>query len=209
MGIQERKEREFKRREQEILDAALCLFRCDNWQSVTVDEIAEKTEIGKGTIYKHFGSKDEIYARLALDFQRGILRDLQSIDPTLGVIKKVRAIVKVYWDAHVKSKEHHRLAQYCLRADFQARLGEAMRRQFQEIDGEITGYIYDVARQGIREGVFPDKPLPLLICGARSAMNGAVQMVWDGELGKTDLNRYRREITDFIVAGLRYQGRAS
>ena len=63
MGISERREREFQRREGEILDAALELFSADDWQSVTIDQIARRAEIGKGTVYLHFASKDEIYAR--------------------------------------------------------------------------------------------------------------------------------------------------
>ena len=63
----ERKIREFERREQEILSAALELFAGERWESVTVTQIAKQAGIGKGTVYKHFASKDEIYARLALD----------------------------------------------------------------------------------------------------------------------------------------------
>src|SRR4051812_11157804 len=80
MGVQERKAREFNRREQEILAAALQLFRRDEWQTVTVEQIAQQAEIGKGTVYKHFASKDEIYARLALRFHRGILDATRRVD---------------------------------------------------------------------------------------------------------------------------------
>src|SRR5574344_1654231 len=63
-----RKVREFKRREQEILDTALSLFLAHGEDSVTVELIADTVGIGKGTIYKHFKSKAEIYLRLMLDY---------------------------------------------------------------------------------------------------------------------------------------------
>ena len=97
MGVQDRKEREFKRREEEILAAALALFRNDNWQAVTVEQIAEAAEIGKGTIYKHFASKDEMYARLVMDYQKHGIEKLRRIDPTLDVIQRLRAIIAVTW----------------------------------------------------------------------------------------------------------------
>src|SRR5690606_7053831 len=54
MQIEPRKVREFRRREQEILDTALQLFLEQGEDSVTVEMIADAVGIGKGTIYKHF-----------------------------------------------------------------------------------------------------------------------------------------------------------
>ena len=50
MGVAERKERDFRRREEDILAAALRLFDRDNWQDVTIEQIAQEAEIGKGTL---------------------------------------------------------------------------------------------------------------------------------------------------------------
>ncbi|MFH7445062.1 helix-turn-helix domain-containing protein, partial [Pseudomonas syringae pv. tagetis] len=47
-----RKVREFRRREQEILDTALKLYLEQGEDSVTVEMIADAVVIGKGTIYK-------------------------------------------------------------------------------------------------------------------------------------------------------------
>ena len=54
MNRAERKEREFKRRERDILEAAERLFMNYDWQTVTTQQIADEAGIGKGTIYKHF-----------------------------------------------------------------------------------------------------------------------------------------------------------
>ena len=78
VGIQERKEREFKRREKEILQAALRLFDGDDWQLVTIERIAQEAEIGKGTVYLHFPSKEDIYGRLALDFSRQLFTSTRT-----------------------------------------------------------------------------------------------------------------------------------
>src|ERR1043165_5128642 len=98
MGIRDRKAREFQRREDDILRAALALSNRDDWQAVTIDQIAQKAEIGKGTVYKHFTSKDDIYARLAVNFHRLVLQRLRAIDPALAALEKLREIVKVFWE---------------------------------------------------------------------------------------------------------------
>ncbi len=100
MGIAERKERDFKRRERDILQAALRLFDDEGWQLVTIERIAQEAEIGKGTVYLHFPSKEDIYGRLALDFFRQLLARLQHIDSALPVLERLRAAIAIVFEAH-------------------------------------------------------------------------------------------------------------
>lgn len=61
MTVSSRREREQKMRREMILDAAHRLFKEKGYEASTVDEIAALAELGKGTIYSYFKSKDEIY----------------------------------------------------------------------------------------------------------------------------------------------------
>src|SRR5438309_2310487 len=97
MTILERREREFKQREEIILAAALSLFNRDDWQAVTIDQIAAKAEIGKGTVYKHFTTKDEIYAKLVVEFHRNILSEIRKIDPAQPPLKAIGESMDVFW----------------------------------------------------------------------------------------------------------------
>lgn len=208
MGIQERKEREFKRREKEILNSALGLFNRDDWQSITVEQISQEAEIGKGTVYKHFQSKEEIYARLALDFHWQILYKLRRLDPAQDVISQLREMTRIFWEEHLKSREQHRVAMYCMRDDFRNSLSEATRQEFEALDAAYMEIIHRPIQQGIDEGIFPRKPIPLLIFGAQAALNGAIMLAWSGCLAKdADPAQYLEEITNFILAGLVYQDR--
>ncbi len=203
MGIHERKEREFQRREQEILDAALSLFTRDDWQAVTIEEIAQASEIGKGTIYKHFPSKEDIYARLALDFNRRLLERLRSIDPGLDVLDRLRAVIREFWHFHLQSKDSHSLVQYCEREDFRRNIGEETRLEIEQLDQELNVLITALVVEGTEQGLFPrNKPMHHLLFGAQAALFGAIRMVWGGCAVTGDPDEYLREITDFIVAGL-------
>ncbi|MBI3563572.1 MAG: TetR/AcrR family transcriptional regulator [Elusimicrobia bacterium] len=121
MTVLERKEREFKRREEDILAAALSLFDRDDWQAVTIDEIAAKAEIGKGTVYKHFESKDQIYARLAVEFNDAIVTELRKIDFTRPSLEIIGAALDVFWRMHAGSPERKRLMRYCSRKEVPSR----------------------------------------------------------------------------------------
>lgn len=56
-----RKEREREVRKSEILSAAIKLFAEKGYEYTTLDEIAEASEFGKGTLYNYFQSKEDIY----------------------------------------------------------------------------------------------------------------------------------------------------
>ena len=105
MQNEPRKVREFRRREQEILDTALQLFLDQGEDSVTVEMIADAVGIGKGTIYKHFKSKAEIYLRLMLDYER----DLNALLLSEDVAKDKEALARAYFEFRMRDPQRYRL----------------------------------------------------------------------------------------------------
>ena len=209
MGVQERRSREFSRRESEILTAALSLFSRDDWEFVTVEQIAQKAEVGKGTIYKHFESKDEIYARLALDFNRALLDQFRQVDAALSVTARYREMTRLAWEGHLASKELHRVVLFSARPEFRHKIPVAMAAEYEAIERDTQEITRALFQQGMDEGLFPSKPLDRLMVGAQSAFWGAVQLIWSGYLGEPDQALYGTEISNFILAGLMYQDRAA
>ena len=59
------REREFKRKE--IVEAARIVFATRGFANATLDEIAEKAEFGKGTLYNYFSSKEELFETVLAD----------------------------------------------------------------------------------------------------------------------------------------------
>lgn len=207
MSTQDRKTREFERRGQEILVAALVLFKSNDWEAVTVEQIAQQAEVAKGTIYKHFASKDEIYARLAIDFQRRTLAQLRDVNPALPIPERFRQYMRCAWDMHLSSKELHRVFLYCSRAEFRAGLSPQVMAEMQSVDHAVSMPLQSLLAEGIDKGLFPRKPLALLLFGARSAFWGAIQLAWSGYLGDLERADYLDELTNFVLAGLVYQDR--
>lgn len=208
MGIQDRKSREFLRREQELLRAALLLANRDNWQDVTIEQLAQKTEIGKGTVYKHFRSKDDLYARLAVEFHNLVLARLRAIDPDQEPLQHLRAIVAAFWAVYRTHDEYQRVVEYCQRPDFRRSVSEPLRRALDEVDAALAAIIDGVVRKGIAAGDLPDRPVPLLLFGAQSALFGALRLLWmDCLPGPKE--QYLEELTAFVLAGLTRSSSAS
>ena len=90
-----RKEREFLRHRQEILDAALELFSGKGFHNVSMQEIAQKAEFAIGTLYKFFENKENLYKALVLEqsekFHNGLV---QAIEESDDEIEKLRNYVR-------------------------------------------------------------------------------------------------------------------
>jgi AcrR family transcriptional regulator len=67
VGLLERRGKEKDNRKKNILKSARSLFFKKGFTKVTVDEIAKASELGKGSIYLYFNSKEEIYAQILLN----------------------------------------------------------------------------------------------------------------------------------------------
>ena len=69
-----RRDRERLARRQAILDAALYTFAEKGYEGATLDEVAERAEFGKGTLYNYFpGGKEEILFALFDEVYDGVV----------------------------------------------------------------------------------------------------------------------------------------
>ena len=89
---EKRKRQAFIRREQDILSVCESLMAEKGVRQVSVDMIAARTGIGKGTIYKHFDSKRDMLIAIAERYFAMLIKLLgRSNDPTRAVSDWVEA----------------------------------------------------------------------------------------------------------------------
>ena len=78
-----------------ILDAALELFNEAGFARTSIQDIAQRAEASVGSIYHHFGGKEQIAAALYVEslraYQRTLLAELQQ--PRAGAEEAVKALV--------------------------------------------------------------------------------------------------------------------
>jgi AcrR family transcriptional regulator len=99
------KAREFRQREQAILDCALQLFIELGEDKVTVEMIADKVGIGKGTIYKHFETKNEIYLLLMIRYEE----ELADMFRRLDALADKEALMREYFRFRVQDPDKYLL----------------------------------------------------------------------------------------------------
>lgn len=69
--------KQFLLRKERILEAAEKLL-LDNHQDITLDELVAELDIAKGTLYKHFKSKNELLLRLVIQNEKKLLEISQA-----------------------------------------------------------------------------------------------------------------------------------
>lgn len=73
-----RKQREISERENRILDTAQQLLAEEGYLGLTMARIAQRIDYSKGTIYQHFGCKEEVIMCLVIRSLRQLLRMFQD-----------------------------------------------------------------------------------------------------------------------------------
>jgi len=107
MGIHERKEREKSRKREVILKAAEKVFFKNGFENTTMDEIAQKAEYSKGTLYLYFKNKDELYAAIMLRSIDIFIKIInQEISKAKGGREKLAAIKTAYLKFYINHPDH-------------------------------------------------------------------------------------------------------
>jgi AcrR family transcriptional regulator len=77
-----------------ILDAAAAVFARRDFHEVLVDDIARECRVGKGTIYRYFASKRELYLALMFEGIASLRTELErSVEAPGPPVQKLEAIV--------------------------------------------------------------------------------------------------------------------
>jgi AcrR family transcriptional regulator len=207
MTKSDRKQREFQRREQEIVDTALRLFKQGDLHAVTIEQIAEATDIGKGTVYKHFKSKDEIFARIIIQLNRAMRAEIATIDSKQPFRERFLQIIEVIWRHDMQDSQFlHRLNLHVLSSNFQQNLGPNMQSAMNELKQEDGEFYYQLLLDAQQRGEIINQPLEELLFCATAAVDGAILHYWSmeasGLVNEQDSQRYLRQLQEFVYRAL-------
>ncbi len=180
MTTAQRRAREKARRQQEILEAAREVFFEEGIHRATVDDVAARAEISKGTVYLYFQSKESILAHLLLEGLSTLLSQLETAyapQEPLSAEQHLRQLVEAYWQFSQTYPDYFRLLMALDRGRFRERVSDEM---YQQIATESTRGLKLAARairQGVEKGAFTADD-PLLAAGVLwGALNGALTVM--------------------------------
>ncbi len=182
MSIADRKAREFKRREEDIIQAAFDLFAEYGIEFVTIDMIAEKAEVGKGTIYKHFSSKNDIFAVLIIRQGHELLELLESIPWDAPVLVQMKKTMRVFWDMHVTDMRKFSVYRKCDQLLLMNDMAPEVLIQFEKQSNMKNEFIRGLVKKAIDEQIFKDESVENLTAAAVGLFSGVFDSILAGEV---------------------------
>jgi AcrR family transcriptional regulator len=178
--VQTRKEREFLKRGEEILETAKSLFKKQNPSLVSMDMIAQEVGIGRGTLYLHYKGKDELMLRIVLNRHKELLADLEKIDLTLKGEDLARKTVRVYLEHNINSPEDYLMQKKCEENIITENAGEAILKEVEEEKQKRMAIMEKIFLRLKEDGKIRDIP-PYLLAGATWGMlKGALDVIVSG-----------------------------
>lgn len=157
-----------KDRRQQIMRAAEQLFSNRRFHEITTDDIAARAGVGKGTIYRYFKNKDELFHETALHGFEELCALLNAEDCRTApladrLLHACRHIDSFFrrrrrWFGLMQAEEN-RLAQN------RGRLRSQWRERRQRLTGILTAILTDAAAHGELRGDIEPQRLAALLLG--------------------------------------------
>jgi len=175
-----RREREKEERRRSILRAAREVFFESGFHRATVDDVAERAGVSKGTVYLYFESKETILALLLLEGLNELVENLEQAyaeEEPLQADERLRRLGRAYLRFFEEEPDYFRLLVAMDRGRFQDSVEPEVYQEVLSTSLEGLDWVGKAIQQGIDEGMF-------YCCDVRPAasimwatLNGALEMM--------------------------------
>ncbi len=154
-----------------ILDAAFEVFTEKGFHIATVDEIAEKAGVGKGTLYRYFSNKESLFnelVRLRLEeLERKAQAVLDSNDDVLAMVVKY---LRTYFEFFDRNQRLYRLIVQ-ERLDVGSQVEDVYVKKIMRRLPNLKRKIYEATQSG----VFKDIDFQTVFFGTMGFIHGVIQ----------------------------------
>ncbi|MDI6742369.1 MAG: TetR/AcrR family transcriptional regulator [Smithella sp.] len=150
-----KKEREKENRRNTILKSARRLFFDRGFKAVTVDSIAEKADVSKGSIYLCFESKEEIYTQILIADNAALYERIKNFAAVKASASQLlQEFSRIYVDSFLHEKELFRILMTFMMQTGQMHLTEKQRAELIISMNENMKVISKIIQKGIDSGEF-------------------------------------------------------
>lgn len=187
-----------KGKREAIIEAAARVFASKGFHSARVEEIAREADVGKGTVYEYFESKEDLFKKM-IDHISGkhikfLVSDLRNMKTVSEQIERI-ILEHLYF-----MQEHKKTARLILSDHFT--LSEEMRKWLVVKRDEKIHFIKDLIAKGVQSGEFragiDSNTAAHVVFGATAAVGGLVATSSENK----DIETVARELLRIILEGL-------
>jgi len=180
LALEEKKERKKgkENRKNTILKAARRLFFDRGFKSVTVDNIAAKAEVSKGSIYLCFESKEEIYAQILISDNIALYERIKNFSHTeASATQLLLEFARIYVDYFLNNNELFRILMTFMMQTSQMNLTEKQNNELIRSTNQNIMIISEIIQKGVDSGEFsPIGDIQQMQNGIWGMLNGIISL---------------------------------
>ena len=187
-----------------ILAAAKKVFAMRGFAGATISDIARQAEIGKGTVYEYFNSKEDLFFAV---FEWFIEQEAAALKVDISVLGRSSSERLVALSESVINQWSHLKDEFTLIMEFWAasassQIRDRFRQAFRMLYGHYRAIIVGLLQEGISRGEYPPS---LAVDSIAAAMVGAwdamfLQAWFDDDF---DLHQVAADFVQVMIKGLR------
>ena len=143
------------RHRQAILDAAREVFFRDGFMDANLDEVAQLAGVAKGTLYRYFDSKAELYVAVLAEsgdvFEQ---RFRETLDPALPADEQLRRTARFYFEHYTTNRQYFQIFWAVENQSVIGELPPAVLDQVTRLWEQCLRVPAEIIERGVQEGVF-------------------------------------------------------
>lgn len=147
-----------EKKKQRIVNSANKIFARDGYFNAKVEEIAIAADVGKGTIYEYFSSKDELFLKVFNIFKENVLsRFWILLDLDISALEKLKRFAQITAGIHFDPDLNMKILIQFRSETLNRSSDEEYNKILDEYYEEINALVFGIISEGIDEGLI--KPL--------------------------------------------------
>jgi TetR/AcrR family transcriptional regulator len=156
------------------------VFFENGFHQATVEAVAERAEVSKGTVYLYFESKETILAHLLLEGLRELVRELEeayAAGESLPADERLRRLGWAYFQFFQREPRYFHFLTAMDRGRFREVVAPVVYQKALETSMEGLDWVVQAVERGIEEGTFGDCDTRQAAATLWAAMNGVLELM--------------------------------
>jgi TetR/AcrR family transcriptional regulator len=186
MGVTERRKREKEIRRESALAAAMSVYEEEGYHAITMEKIAERSELSRAALYLYFKNKEEILVSAIVahsDYFAQILTDAYNNRESTK-----DQLLEILWECfhkfYAKDPAAFTAWQYFHQSDVIGNLSHELRDALHEAGAKVVALQHKIVEYAIAEKIFID-------CNHRTLS----EVIWSSFLGIIYIERSKKVLS--------------
>ncbi len=138
-----------------ILESAREVFFRDGFMSANLDEVADKAGVAKGTLYRYFDSKAELYVAVLAHNGRIFEEKMRgTLSPELSAPEQIRCTARFYLDHYVQNRDYFQIFWAIENQSVIGELPEGVIEEVTKLWEQCVQIVAEIISDGIERGSF-------------------------------------------------------